>query len=188
MVTSAASGLKRHIPNALTVARLAAIPVFVALLWDTDGGHSVAAAWVFGAASATDYLDGWLARRYRLESRFGRLADPLADRLLIGAAVLLLWSADRIPALVPLLVVGRDVILLSGLSFAAERGYQLSVIYIGKAATFVLMTALAMIMLTTPDTVWPDVLLWAGIAMSVYAGSIYVYTVARRLGKPSSSA
>jgi CDP-diacylglycerol--glycerol-3-phosphate 3-phosphatidyltransferase len=181
------SPLRRHVPNALTGARLAAIPVFVVLLWDAPGGHSVAAAWVFGAASATDYLDGYLARRYKIESRFGRLADPLADRLLIAAAVLLEWQHDRLHVLVPLLVIGRDLILLSGLGLAAERGYELSVIYVGKAATFILMTALAMIMLTTPDTRWPDVLLWIGIAMSLAAGLIYAYTVTRRLGKPSSS-
>ena len=81
----------RHLPNALTIARLAAIPVFIAILWGAPGGHSVIAAWLFGAASATDYLDGYLARRLGVQSRFGRLADPLADRLLIGSAVVLLY-------------------------------------------------------------------------------------------------
>jgi CDP-diacylglycerol--glycerol-3-phosphate 3-phosphatidyltransferase len=178
----------RHVPNALTIARLAAIPVFIVVLWDASGGHSILAAVLFGAASATDYLDGYLARRLEVQSRFGRLADPLADRLLIGSAVLLLFHHDRVPLLVPVLVLGRDLVLLSGLGFAAEKGYELSVIYLGKTATFVLMAALAFVMLTTPGTLWPEVLLYIGIGLSLAAGAVYVATVSRRLGKPSSSA
>jgi CDP-diacylglycerol--glycerol-3-phosphate 3-phosphatidyltransferase len=178
----------RHVPNALTSARLAAIPVFILVLWDASGGHSVLAACIFGVASITDYLDGYLARRLNVQSRFGRLADPLADRLLIASAVLLLYYHDRVPVLVPLLVLGRDVVLLSGLGFAAEKGYELSVIYLGKTATFVLMSALFFVMLTTPGTLWPDVLLYIGIGLSLAAGAVYVATVSRRLGKPSSSA
>ena len=153
----------RHVPNALTIARLAAIPVFIVVLWDASGGHSVLAALIFGVASLTDYLDGYLARRLNVQSRFGRLADPLADRLLIASAVLLLYYHDRVPLLVPLLVLGRDLVLLSGLGFAADKGYELSVI-------------------------WPDVLLYIGIGLSLAAGAVYVATVSRRLGKPSSSA
>lgn len=178
----------RHLPNALTLARLAAIPVFIAVLWDAPGGHSVLAAWLFGAASITDYLDGYLARRLDVQSRFGRLADPLADRLLIGSAVVLLYSHDRVPLLVPLLVLGRDLILLSGLGLAADKGYELSVIYLGKTATFVLMAALAFVMLTTPGTLWPDVLLYIGIGLSLAAGAVYAVTVSRRFDKPSSDA
>ena len=94
----------RYVPNALTIARLAAIPVFIVVLWDAPGGHSVLAALIFGVASITDYLDGYLARRLNVQSRFGRLADPLADRLLIASAVLLLYYHDRVPLFVPLLV------------------------------------------------------------------------------------
>ena len=72
-------------------------------------------------------------------------------------------------------------------NFSAEKGYELSVIYLGKTATFVLMAALAFVMLTTPDTLWPDVLLYIGIGLSLAAGAVYVATVSRRLGKPSSN-
>jgi phosphatidylglycerophosphate synthase len=78
-------------------------------------------------------------------------------------------------------------VLLSGLGLAAEKGYELSVIYLGKAATFVLMAALFFVMLTEPGTRWPDVLLYIGIGLSLAAGGVYIATVSRRLGKPSSS-
>jgi CDP-diacylglycerol--glycerol-3-phosphate 3-phosphatidyltransferase len=78
------------LPNALTIARLVLIPVYVALILASEGGHSWAAAIVFGVAAVTDQVDGWLARRWRVESEFGKVADPLADRLMIDAAVILL--------------------------------------------------------------------------------------------------
>src|SRR5207247_8882512 len=85
------------IPNVLTIGRLILIPVFVALVLASDGGHSWPAAIVFGAAGVTDQIDGWLARLWRVESSFGKIADPLADRLMIDAAVLVLWHAGRLP-------------------------------------------------------------------------------------------
>ncbi len=172
----------RLVPNALTVLRLLAIPVFCVLLWHAPEGQSVAAGAIFAVASLTDWFDGYLARRYDVSTRFGRLADPLADRLLIGSAVVILWHHGRIPLLVVLLILGRDVILLSGLKFAAERGYQVSVIYLGKAATFVLMTALFLMMLTPAGTLIPELLLYVGVGLSLAAGGIYIVTIWRRYG------
>ena len=86
-----------QLPNALTIARFALIPVFVVLVLASDGGHSWAAAAVFAVAGITDQVDGYLARRWHVESEFGKYADPLADRLMIDAAIVLLWIADRLP-------------------------------------------------------------------------------------------
>jgi CDP-diacylglycerol--glycerol-3-phosphate 3-phosphatidyltransferase len=175
------------VPNVLTGLRLVAIPFFIVVLWHSPDGHSVAAALLFAAASITDWFDGYLARRLDVSTRFGRLADPLADRLLIGSAVIILWHHDRIPLIVLLLVLGRDLVLLFGLPFAAERGYEVSVIYLGKTATFVLMGALGLVMLLPPDVIVGDVVLWIGVALSLAAGAIYIVTVGRRLKEPSSS-
>ena len=98
-----------QIPNALTVFRLALIPVFVGFVLASDGGHSWPAAIIFGVAGITDQIDGWLARRWHVESAFGKIADPLADRLMIDAAVILLWHADRLPW-VALAIPARDQI------------------------------------------------------------------------------
>ena len=86
-----------QVPNALTLARLGLIPVFVWLMVRAGHGHSWPAAIVFGVAGVTDQVDGFLARLWHVESRFGKIADPLADRLMIDAAVILLFLADRLP-------------------------------------------------------------------------------------------
>ena len=84
----AVRGAYRWIPNALTIARFALVPVFVVLMVDAEDGHSWAAGILFGIAAVTDQVDGWLARRWHVESEFGKYADPLADRLMIDAAVM----------------------------------------------------------------------------------------------------
>src|SRR6266699_153458 len=86
-----------QLPNALTLLRLALIPLYVVLILAATGGRSWPAAIVFGAAGITDQVDGFLARRWHVESGFGKVADPLADRLMIGTAVLLEWHAGRLP-------------------------------------------------------------------------------------------
>ena len=80
----------RQLPNALTILRFVAIPVFVVVLLAERSGPSWLAGIVFGAAAITDQLDGWLARRWGVESEFGKVADPLADRLMIDVAVVML--------------------------------------------------------------------------------------------------
>src|SRR5215218_4431677 len=114
------------IPNALTVFSLLLIPVFVVLVLASDGGHSWPAAIVFGVAGVTDQVDGFLARRWHVESSFGKVADPLADRLMIDAAVILLWWADRLPW-IALAIPARDVVLIASTPFAIRHGYQFEV-------------------------------------------------------------
>ncbi len=116
-----------RLPNTLTIARLAVLPLFWWVLLEAENGHSVLAFVIFGLASLTDWFDGWLARRYGSFSRFGRLADPLADRLLIDSAVILLWYHGRLPLLAPMLIIGRDLVLAFGIGSAARHGYELSV-------------------------------------------------------------
>ena len=154
-----------QIPNALTLGRLVLIPVFVALVLAADGGHSWPAAIVFGVAGVTDQVDGWLARRWRVESEFGKVADPLADRLMIDAAVVLLWHAGRLPW-VALAIPARDVALIAGYKLVVGRGYELAVNFAGKAATWLLYASLAFIMVTPDGTGWPIWLFWAGFALA----------------------
>ena len=177
-------------PNILTAFRLLAVPVFAVLLYRTGHGHSIPAGIVFCAAAATDWFDGRLARALNVESRFGRLVDPLADRLLIATSVLLLWHAGRIHWFAVVVVLGRDLLLLAGLSVAAaEKGYELSVVYLGKLATFVIMASLAAIIFTTPETNVPVIALYIGVALSVGAAGVYIATVRRRLrGERSTTA
>jgi CDP-diacylglycerol--glycerol-3-phosphate 3-phosphatidyltransferase len=170
-----------QLPNALTILRLVAIPAFVVLLVQADEGKSWPAAILFGAAGATDQIDGWLARRWHVESAFGKVADPLADRLIIDAAVVLLFLADRLPWPALVLIVGRDVLLMAAYKLVVRRGYDFEVNFLGKVATWVLYAALAFTMVTAPGTDWPLALFWAGVALAALAGTQYVLKARREV-------
>jgi CDP-diacylglycerol--glycerol-3-phosphate 3-phosphatidyltransferase len=161
-----------QLPNALTLARLAVIPVFAALVLSAEGGHSWPATIVFVAASVTDQIDGFLARRWHVESAFGKIADPLADRLLIDVAVVLLWHAGRLPW-AALAIPARDVLLIAATPLVVGRGYRFEVNFLGKLATWVLYASLALVMLTRDGTDWPLVVFWAGFAIAVVSLVLY---------------
>jgi cardiolipin synthase (CMP-forming) len=168
------------LPNALTVLRLLLIPLFVLLLVPADDGHSLAAGLVFGVAGVSDYLDGWLARRLRVQSDFGRVADPLADRLMIDAAVILLVLVhDRLPWAALAIIVVRDVLLIAGYKLLMPRGYELTVNFLGKAATWVLYFALFFVLLTERSADLPLWVFWFGVALAVVAGAQYLLTAVR---------
>ena len=169
-----------RLPNALTIARFVAIPLFIALMLPAEGGKSWAAAIVFAAAGITDQLDGWLARRWHVESRFGTVADPLADRLMIDTAVVLLWYHDRLPWVALVLILVRDLVLLAGYKLIVPSGYELSVSFLGKAATWILYASLTLMMITSAGTDLPYVLFWVGVALAMTAGCFYVVSVLRR--------
>jgi CDP-diacylglycerol--glycerol-3-phosphate 3-phosphatidyltransferase len=163
-----------HLPNALTVLRLGLIPVFVVLLLAADGERSLPAALVFASAGITDQVDGWLARRWRVESEFGRFADPLADRLMIDAAVVLLWLEGRLPWFALAVILVRDGLLLAATPAALRRGYEFSVSFLGKLATWVLYAALVAVLITNEGAAWPLWLFWTGVAIAVAAAVAYV--------------
>ena len=163
----------RQLPNALTILRFVAIPVFVVLLVRDQDGPSWAAGIVFGLAGITDQLDGWLARRWHVESEFGKVADPLADRLMIDAAVILLLAAHRLPW-AALLILGRDVLLIAGYKVVMPRGYELSVNFLGKAATWLLYAGLGFVLATHKGTEWPLWIFWIGIGFALAAFVLYL--------------
>jgi cardiolipin synthase (CMP-forming) len=169
-----------QIPNALTLARFAAIPIFIVLEATADGGKSWAAAIVFAAAAVTDQLDGWLARRWHVESRFGTVADPLADRLMIDAAVVLLFLHDRLPWPALVLILARDLVLVAGYKLVVPRGYELSVSFLGKVATWILYASLALMLVTSEGTDFPYALFWVGLALAMTAGIFYIVSAVRR--------
>ncbi|MFL5951016.1 MAG: CDP-diacylglycerol--glycerol-3-phosphate 3-phosphatidyltransferase [Gaiellaceae bacterium] len=181
MATRAVPAPLQLLPNALTVGRLILIPVFVALMLSADNGHSWAAGIVFGIAGVTDQIDGFLARRWRVESDFGRIFDPLADRLMIDAAVILLYVADHMPLAGLILILGRDVLLLAGYKAIAPQGYELNVNVIGKAATWLLYAGIGFLLVTHPSTRWPYWVFWTGLVLAVVAGGVYVYGAWREL-------
>ena len=181
MATRAVPAPLAQLPNALTVFRLALVPVFVVLVVQAAGDASWPAGIVFGVAGITDQVDGWLARRWQVESDFGKFADPLADRLMIDIAVVLLFAYDRLPWPALVLIVVRDGILLAGTPVALRRGYDFSVSFLGKAATWVLYASIAFILVTDEGTVWPLALFWSGVALASVAGILYAMAVWKAL-------
>jgi CDP-diacylglycerol--glycerol-3-phosphate 3-phosphatidyltransferase len=165
--------LRRSIPNALTIARFGAIPVFVWLYLEAGDGAAWGAGIFFAAAALTDQLDGYLARRWHVESAFGKVADPLADRLMIGTAAILMLATGRIPILAALVILGRDVALVLGYRLLSPGGYELEVTLLGKTATWVIYASLGLVLVTPEGTTLPIVLLWIGIALSLAAGVQY---------------
>jgi phosphatidylglycerophosphate synthase len=116
-----------------------------------------------------------------VESDFGRIFDPLADRLMIDAAVILLYVADHMPLAGLILILGRDVLLLAGYKAIAPQGYELNVNVIGKAATWLLYAGIGFLLVTHPSTRWPYWVFWTGLVLAVVAGGVYVYGAWREL-------
>jgi CDP-diacylglycerol--glycerol-3-phosphate 3-phosphatidyltransferase len=173
MATRAVPAPLQQLPNALTIARLALIPVFVALMLTAEGGHSWPAGIVFGIAGITDQIDGYLARRWHVESDFGRIFDPLADRLMIDAAVILLYLADHMPLAGLIVILGRDLALMLGYKAIAPQGYELRVNVLGKAATWLLYAGIAFLIVTHRSTDWPYWIFWTGLVLSLIAAAVY---------------
>jgi CDP-diacylglycerol--glycerol-3-phosphate 3-phosphatidyltransferase len=181
MATRAVPVPLQQLPNALTIARLLLIPIFVVLMLDAEGGHSWAAGVVFGIAGITDQIDGFLARRWHVESDFGRIFDPLADRLMIDAAVILLYVADHMPLAGLIVIVGRDVALMAGYKAIAPQGYELKVNILGKAATWLLYAGIFFLLVTDKSTGWPYWVFWAGLVLALISAAVYAIGAWREL-------
>jgi CDP-diacylglycerol--glycerol-3-phosphate 3-phosphatidyltransferase len=181
MATRAVSAPLTRIPNALTVLRLALIPIFVIVYVRAGDGSSWGAGWIFLVAGVTDQVDGWLARRWHVESRFGQLADPLADRLMIDAAVILIWLEDKLPWPAALVVIARDVLLVGGYKLLVPHGYELRVSALGKAATWLLYLAVGILAVVGHETEWPLWLFWVALGLALVAAAHYVLKARREV-------
>jgi cardiolipin synthase len=177
----------RTVPNAVTLLRLLLMPVCAYLLATGRYGWGLVLTAVVGS---TDWVDGWLARRYGQVSRVGQLLDPLADRLLIASVAIALVVRGVVPWPAAVLLVARDLVLLAGWPLLKRRGIEPpEVIFLGKAATLVLLLALPVLTLGATGVAVAGVahvlglaLLWAGVVMYYLAGAVYVRMVLERLG------
>jgi CDP-diacylglycerol--glycerol-3-phosphate 3-phosphatidyltransferase len=161
----------KWLPNVLTAARLIAVVPFTVLLARAGDAVSAGAATLFAAAAWTDFLDGYLARHAHAQSRFGRIVDPLADRLLINLALILLVYHHRLEWWLAAPVLLRDAIL-AAVFRARHEATEVRVNTAGKAATAAIMLSLFLLMLVTGD--WPKVVYAIGLALSVAAGGQYL--------------
>jgi len=162
-----------QLPNALTILRLALIPLFVGLMLADDPANWPAGI-VFAVAGVTDQVDGFLARRWHVESQFGKIADPLADRLMIDAAAVMLWVTGRLPWYAALVILLRDAVMVGGYKLVVNRGYDFEVSRVGKLATWVLYAAIGLVIVTNDGVDWPVWLFWAGVALALVAAAQYI--------------
>jgi cardiolipin synthase (CMP-forming) len=162
------------LPNALSLLRLFMVPLVVALLLARSDGLAAA---FFVLAAATDFLDGKIARRAG-PTRLGRILDPVADRLMLSSVAVVLAVRGLLPAWAVAILVGRDLLALAG---SLAVGSKIRVNRVGKAATAVLMGAVALIVII-PGTVVGEIMFYAGFGLSIVAGLVYIRSVRRLFG------
>ena len=161
--------------NVLTLVRISLIPVLAALLLSTLAESDLLAAIVFVIASATDALDGWLARRRSEVTQFGKLMDPLADKLLITAALVSLVALYRLDAWVAMVIIAREFAVTGLRMLAIEQGQVVSASVWGKLKTTTQVAmVLALIWVDRPAD-WVDILIYATVAITVLSGADYFY-------------
>ena len=181
MATRVVSAPLRALPNALTILRLGLIPVFVALMLADDPANWPAGI-VFGVAGVTDQVDGYLARRWHVESQFGKVADPLADRLMIDAAAIMLLVDGRLPWYASAVILARDFLMVAGYKLVVPRGYDFEVSRVGKLATWVLYASIGLVIVTDDGVDWPVWLFWVGVGLALVAALQYLQKARREVG------
>jgi CDP-diacylglycerol---glycerol-3-phosphate 3-phosphatidyltransferase len=178
-----------NLPNALTVARILLVPVVVvALLVESPGGSTIAAI-VFAIAALTDGLDGYIARSQQSVTTFGKVMDPVADKLMVAAALIALVSLDRLAAWVAMVIIAREF-AVSGLRIAAgQQGVVIPASSLGKLKTIVQVVAvLALIAASDPDAAWVLAVVYAMVAVTVVSGVDYFLNFRRKVAAETSSA
>jgi CDP-diacylglycerol--glycerol-3-phosphate 3-phosphatidyltransferase/cardiolipin synthase len=146
-----------NIPNLLTVFRIALIPVFVGIFyvpqeWLATSMANLCATVVFVLAAATDWLDGWLARRWNQTSAFGAFLDPVADKLMVAAALIVLVEFERVGAVVALIIIGREIAISALREWMAGigAGGSVAVAMVGKIKTAAQMVAIPFLLYYQP--------------------------------------
>jgi CDP-diacylglycerol---glycerol-3-phosphate 3-phosphatidyltransferase len=170
-----------NVPNVLTLLRIVAVPVLVvALLDETPDGDLIAAA-VFALAAVTDGLDGYIARRQQSVTTFGKLMDPLADKLLVVAALISLVSLDRLAAWAAMVIIAREIAVTGLRALAAERGVVIAASWLGKLKTLLQVAAIFALIVFEPAPAWADALLYLAVAVTVISGADYFFGLRRRI-------
>ena len=185
----------RRAPNIITFLRVLLVPVFVVLMVDPTPGQNLWAAAIFIFASLTDWLDGYLARRYCAQSKVGMLMDPLADKILVMAALVMLCATSpfpRIPAWMVVVLLAREFIVSGLRSMAAVTGIVVPASRWAKHKTAWTMLAISFLLIEEPYQIFGltinfhtsgYVFLWLALFFSVITGAAYTYNLRRVLAE-----
>ena len=165
-------------PNSLTLYRVAAVPLLIVLLLWNNRVCALLSALVFSAAAITDYFDGYVARRYGLVSNLGKILDPLADKLLVSSAFIMLIPYDRVPAWVVCVIIGRELAVTGLRNIISEQGADVSASLLGKYKTGFQIAAIIPLLIHfkffgIDFHVVGYVLLWIALFITVWSGVDY---------------
>ncbi|MCI9147447.1 MAG: CDP-diacylglycerol--glycerol-3-phosphate 3-phosphatidyltransferase [Hungatella sp.] len=167
-----------NLPNKLTVLRVLLIPFFVAaLLWEHGENQMLryGAAAIFIVASLTDLLDGKIARKYNLVTNFGKFMDPLADKLLVCAALICLIELGEIPAWMVIVIISREFIISGFRLVASDNGVVIAASYWGKFKTTFQMAAVILLIIGNESlAVVTDIILWIAVILTVVSLFDYI--------------
>jgi CDP-diacylglycerol--glycerol-3-phosphate 3-phosphatidyltransferase len=175
-----------NVPNALTVVRILLVPVLVVALLEKSSGGDLLAAIVFVVASLTDAVDGRIARSQGSVTTFGKLMDPIADKLLIIAALVALVSLGRVAAWVAMVIIAREfAVTVLRVAAGTQHGVVISASPLGKLKTaFQVAMVLALIAVTGPQPTWLSALIYVTVVITVLSGADYFFGIGRRGVEP----
>jgi CDP-diacylglycerol--glycerol-3-phosphate 3-phosphatidyltransferase len=168
-----------NVPNALTLFRILLVPVLVVALLDTTPNGDLVAAIVFVVAAITDGLDGYIARSRKSVTTFGKVMDPIADKLLIAAALITLVSLERVEPWLAMVIIAREF-AVSGLRIAAgQQGLVIPASRLGKLKTLFQIVAILAVIAT--DAWWSHALLYVAAVITIVSGADYFLNFRRRI-------
>jgi len=170
-----------NLPNLLTVLRIMLVPVLVVTLLGNTPAGDVLAAIVFALASLTDFIDGYLARSRAEITTFGKLMDPLADKLLIVAALISLVSLHRLPAWVAMVIITRELAVTVLRLAATQAGVVMAASMFGKIKTCLQIAAILAVIAVHGKPLWVSTLLYLAVAVTVLSGLDYFFGIRRRM-------
>jgi CDP-diacylglycerol--glycerol-3-phosphate 3-phosphatidyltransferase len=136
-----------NLPNAITLVRIAAIPIFLFFTWEESRMNSFIAALVYAATAGTDFLDGWLARRKNLVTVIGKFLDPLADKLIVMSALVMLVHLGRVAAWIVILIMAREFMITGLRTIAMSEGIVIAAGQEGKYKTALQLAAIVFLLL-----------------------------------------
>ena len=178
-----------NLPIALTLVRIVLVPLVIVFLISSDRVHVLIAAVIFLAASLTDWLDGLIARRTNQVTRLGTLLDPVADKLLVAAALVSLVQVDMVPAWMALVIIGREIAVTGLRGVALSMGVIVPASRLGKLKTLSQYVAITLLILEkgvsadfVPFHLVTDGALWIALVITVLSGLDYFYGFFVRTG------
>lgn len=170
-----------NLPNKLTVVRVLMIPFFVWFMLPSLGGEMAASKWIalaiFCIASLTDLLDGKIARKYNLVTNFGKFMDPLADKLLVGAAMICLVEMGRLPAWIVIVIISREFIISGFRLIASDNGIVIAASYWGKFKTVFQMAMIIVLIAAFEGSVFAvveQILVWVSLILTIVSLVDYI--------------